>query len=87
MDKIFHSLIGTYCFHNNEQLILEETATDLSSVSGYATKEINQKFQNGLLWMILPEDRPLFFQALNKQLPAGDDIEIIFRIRHKVLKL
>lgn len=83
MDKIFHSLVGTYCFQHDEFLTLDIDKTDLSSTSGYQTNEIDKKFQNGLLWMILPEDRPLFFQSLNEQLLQGDDIELTFRIRHK----
>ena len=83
MDKIFHSLVGTYCFHNDEYLTLEGNESDLSSTSGYTAEEVSQKFQNRLMWMILPEDRPHVFRSISEQLLLGDEIEISFRIRHK----
>ena len=46
-------------------------------------EEIEEKFKNDLLWMILPEDRPLVFQSLKEQLLIDDYVEIIFRIRNK----
>lgn len=83
MENIFTSLASIYCFHNDEHLTLENSITNLSAVSGYTPEELENKFQEHLLWMILPEDRPVFFTSLNEQLLKGNDIDVSFRIRHK----
>lgn len=83
MDNIFHSLVSTYCFSDDEHFSLKETDMNLLSVSGYTNAEISDKFQNELYWMILPEDRHLLSKALEQPCSKNEPAEVSFRIRHK----
>lgn len=85
MDNIYESLVGVYCFQHDEHLTLKADETNLLSTSGYSADEIQNKYQDQFLWMILPEDRPIFFTSLNEQLEKSeeDTIDLTFRIRHK----
>lgn len=83
MNTLLHTLISTYSFQKDQHLSMNAEETNLLSSSGYSPEEIESKFQNSLLWLILPADRPAFLSALEANTSANDVIEIPLRIRHK----
>ena len=80
---ILISLTGFSCFKNDEHLTLIGDESDISAIVGYTPEELDYKFQNQLIGLILPNDRPEFFNNLKKQLSKSDYAELIFRMRHK----
>lgn len=83
MNHIFHSLVGTYCFYNDNQLTLKCDETNLSPVTGYSIDEIDNIFKSQMLPIIHPDDRLFFIQSLNEQLLTDENIDITCRILHK----
>ena len=83
LKNIITSLAGFCCFYNNETLSFVGNDSDISSVVGYTPEEFENKYENQLLGIILPDDRPNFFRDLRLQLSRGDHAELLFRLRHK----
>jgi len=83
LKKIIPMLTGICCFYDNEQLTLAGSDTDLSVITGYTPEEFENKFQNQLIGIILPDDRSGFFKNLHAQLEKSYVAELVFRMRHK----
>ena len=81
--ELITSLMGYCCFECNETLSLVGNNSDLSAVSGYSPAEFEDKFNNQLIGLIFPVDRPELFKSLHTQLKHSDFVEALFRIRHK----
>lgn len=80
---ILETLAGTFCCSNDQLLTLKTCGASLASLTGYSPEELESKFHNHLVELVVPEDRQAFLQSITEQLSQGDDVELEFQLRHK----
>jgi len=82
--SVFSDLIGSLiCVRNDRDLTILEGGENLFRLSGYTKEEIEKKFHNSIMEMVLPEDRETLFAQMQEQLTLGDFMEVEHRIQKK----
>ncbi len=80
---IFDALAGTYCCYNDQNLSFEKSGTNLTSLAGYTSEDIQTEGLNQLKHLIVSESRDIICQTLQTSLSEDTYTELLFQIRHK----
>lgn len=78
---------STCVCRNDTHYTLVKLGSHIPLLAGYTPEELQDKFQNRLTDLILPEDREAMRRSLSRQLLRGTAAETEFRVRHKSGKI
>ncbi len=82
--SVFTDLIGSLiCVRNDRNLTILEGGENLFRLTGYTKEEIEKKFHNCIMELVLPEDRETLTEQMRQQLAHGDFMEVEHRVRKK----
>lgn len=83
-DRRFDNLaISNIVCENCSRFTICSGTESLFSLTGYTPEEIDERFQNSLRQMILPEDRNYIQEQIDDQLKRGKILDLEYRIMHK----
>ena len=76
-------LIGEYLCSFDADFTLQRGGSEISKLVGYSSEELQQRFGNRLIELVLPEDREFVREQIRSQLARGELAEVEYRVRHK----
>lgn len=74
---------GVQCCRNDRWFTLMGVSENFSALVGYTPAELEQRFQNRLTGLILPEDRAEVRRRTREQLTLGSGVELEYRLVRK----
>jgi len=82
-EQISVPLEGTYLCRNDQNFTLLQMGRAHEHLAGYSLREIQEQFDGKLLELAHPEDRDMIRREFTRQLRAGTEVRLEFRIVQK----
>ena len=73
----------SYCCRNDEYFTLDTGKLAITSLAGYSAQELEERFGNRLLELVVPEDREKLKDSFRRQFETSTEARTEYRVMHK----